>query len=101
MTASVFVEGGSPGYEILWSNGFSDNEIIGLCAGEYSVTVTDVNGCVINGFVTVDNLIPDGWDVNESDNVHQITVPGDALIILDEIPVKIKINTAIRKKAAK
>ena len=86
-TASVFVEGGSPGYEFLWSNGFSDNEIIGLCAGEYSVTVTDANGCVINGFVTVDNLIPDGWDVTESDNVHQITIPGDALIILDEIPI--------------
>ena len=88
-TASVFVEGGSPGYEFLWSNGFSDNEIIGLCAGEYSVTVTDANGCVINGFVTVDNLTPDGWDVTESDNVHQITIPGDALIILDEIPIAV------------
>ena len=86
-TASVFVEGGSPGYEFLWSNGFSDNEITGLCAGEYSVTVTDANGCVINGFVTVDNLTPDGWDVTETDNVHQITIPGDALVILDEIPI--------------
>ena len=48
-TASVFVEGGTPTYEYLWSNGETTSEITGLCAGDYSVIVTDANGCDIEG----------------------------------------------------
>jgi len=45
--ASVNVGGGTPGYVYNWSNGGTTNTITGLCAGTYSVTVTDLNGCQI------------------------------------------------------
>ena len=44
-TANISINGGTPGYEFEWNVGtygpFADD----LVAGDYSVTVTDVNGC--------------------------------------------------------
>ena len=45
--AKVTPYGGTPGYTYLWSNGKTTQEITGLIAGTYSVTVTDANGCSI------------------------------------------------------
>ncbi|MEZ4987170.1 MAG: SprB repeat-containing protein [Saprospiraceae bacterium] len=45
--------GGSMPYSFLWSNGSVSNEITNLFAGNYSVTVTEGNGCVITQTVTV------------------------------------------------
>jgi gliding motility-associated-like protein len=42
---SAGVSGGTPGYEILWSNGDNGNNITSLPAGAYSFTVTDQNDC--------------------------------------------------------
>lgn len=37
--------GGTPGYTFLWSTGDTTSSISGLCAGPYTFTVTDSNGC--------------------------------------------------------
>jgi gliding motility-associated-like protein len=42
---SVSVNGGTPSYSFLWSNGAGSAVVNGLAAGSYSVTVTDANGC--------------------------------------------------------
>jgi gliding motility-associated-like protein len=42
---SLTVSGGTPGYTTSWSNGASTPSISALCAGSYSVIVTDANGC--------------------------------------------------------
>lgn len=54
-TGSILVlpEGGSAPYSYSWSNGENTNEIIGLTAGQYTVTVTDANGCELIETVTV------------------------------------------------
>ncbi|MEM9525115.1 MAG: SprB repeat-containing protein, partial [Bacteroidota bacterium] len=44
-TLSVLTTGGTPGYTFAWSNGDNTAEIGGLAGGEYTVTVTDANGC--------------------------------------------------------
>ncbi len=43
--ASVQVTGGTPNYSYLWSNGQTGPAITALCAGPYSITVSDANGC--------------------------------------------------------
>ena len=45
-TASVVVSGGTAAYQYSWSpGGSSANNISGLTAGNYSVTISDTNGC--------------------------------------------------------
>lgn len=38
--------GGTPGYTLTWSNGFTGNPNTSLCTGNYILTVTDTRGCV-------------------------------------------------------
>ncbi|PLX03049.1 MAG: hypothetical protein C0594_11135, partial [Marinilabiliales bacterium] len=44
-TATVDVNGGTAPYDFEWSNNDLTQDISGLCAGIYTVTVTDDNGC--------------------------------------------------------
>ncbi len=55
-TATVVANGGTPPYAYLWSDmaGSSTAMIEGVPAGDYSVTITDQNGCTITMMVTVD-----------------------------------------------
>ena len=59
-TGTVTIIGGTPPYTILWDdpNGQDTETATGLCAGVYSVTVTDANGCVSVGQVTIDEPDP-------------------------------------------
>ncbi|MCG3167456.1 MAG: hypothetical protein POELPBGB_03248 [Bacteroidia bacterium] len=47
-TATANIGGGTPPYDILWSDGQTTQTAVGLCAGNYSVLVTDTNGCTIS-----------------------------------------------------
>ena len=42
---NLTVSGGTPGYTYNWSNGSSTEDISGLTAATYTVTVTDANNC--------------------------------------------------------
>lgn len=52
-SASVSAAGGKPNYSILWSNGQTSATINNLTAGNYSVTVTDGNGCKKSTSITI------------------------------------------------
>lgn len=55
-SASVVVTSGVPPYTYLWSNSATTTSINGLCAGNYTVQVTDGNGCVTaQAFIISDN----------------------------------------------
>jgi hypothetical protein len=47
------VSGGTPGYYYLWSNNETTSSISGLTAGTYTVTVTDLPGCIQTASATV------------------------------------------------
>ncbi|MCX6267400.1 MAG: T9SS type A sorting domain-containing protein [Bacteroidetes bacterium] len=57
---SISVTGGTPPYTYLWNNGAASQNISGLDAGNYTVTVTDANGCTetVSQTVVVDPLQP-------------------------------------------
>ncbi len=52
-SATVSVSGGTPPYIYLWSNGSTTQNISGLAAGDYLVTVTDNNSCQKTGMASV------------------------------------------------
>lgn len=52
-TATASIAGGTGPYEYLWSNGGITSTITDLAPGTYPVTVTDDNGCTIEGSATV------------------------------------------------
>ena len=46
------VVGGTPPYQMLWSNGASSLFLENLLPGDYTLTVTDANGCIYSiGFL--------------------------------------------------
>jgi uncharacterized protein (DUF2141 family) len=58
----LFITGltGTPPFEYLWSNSQTGDTITGLTSGEYSVQVTDANGCVVSKNATIENIDPIG-----------------------------------------
>jgi len=50
-TINITPSGGTPAYSFLWSNGATSEDLNGLSGGNYSVVVTDADGCTNNSFV--------------------------------------------------
>lgn len=54
--------GGLPGYDFIWSNGDTTEDISGLVGGVYTVTITDSKGCTVTGSKTI--VDPAGFSVS-------------------------------------
>ncbi|HIE15527.1 MAG TPA: PKD domain-containing protein [Bacteroidales bacterium] len=52
----LVVNGGTPPYTYEWSNGETSMNIENLCSGNYSVTITDANGCEMYNNAEIQNL---------------------------------------------
>ncbi|MES2588585.1 MAG: choice-of-anchor L domain-containing protein, partial [Bacteroidota bacterium] len=52
---NLTVSGGSQPYAYLWSNGSNLQDLTNLSAGNYTVDITDANGCTINSSYTILN----------------------------------------------
>ncbi|MFK8005310.1 MAG: gliding motility-associated C-terminal domain-containing protein [Saprospiraceae bacterium] len=50
---SLNISGGTPSYTVNWSNGATGTSISGLCAGNYSATIIDANGCTFSEIYSV------------------------------------------------
>jgi len=64
-TASSAVSGGKAPYKYLWSNGPVSSSVLGLCVGNYSLTVTDSNSCnkTVSTNISIDSTCT-GFAVN-------------------------------------
>lgn len=56
-TASATVTGGTTPYTYSWSAGSTTPAVSGLCAGTYTLVVTDANGCVKSGSIVLANPV--------------------------------------------
>ena len=69
-SANVIISGGTAPYQIVWSNAATTQSITNLCAGTYTVTVTDNAGCSIDDQISVSsgtsNLSVQANTTNES-----------------------------------
>ncbi|HBS88740.1 MAG: hypothetical protein A2W91_19040 [Bacteroidetes bacterium GWF2_38_335] len=99
--ATANVTGGTVAYSYLWSNGQITNPATGLCSGIYNVTVTDANGCSVNGNVTI-TFTSDITEVktgsytvypNPTDGLINVRLNGlaaDRIVILDVLGKAVK-----------
>ena len=88
---SVQIFGGVPPYEIMWSNGGTDSENVGLEPGIYSVTVTDsqLDQATADGEVFLLN----GYDYGVGQPPTLMHCPGDPMHVaiytgMDEVAVQ-------------
>lgn len=81
----VTITGGATPYTYSWSNGATTEDISGLSAGTYTLTVTDANGCqkvisaeVLNdaGTLTISSIIVNDESCGAADGSIDITITG-------------------------
>lgn len=67
-SATVAISGGQSPYQTpVWSNGTTANQVASLCPGNYSVNVTDANGCSSTQNFTISS--GSGFNVTTSGNI--------------------------------
>lgn len=82
-SVSVNVSGGTPGYTYTWSNGTGTN----FTAGNYSVTVTDANGCTDVENFTISQPTQLSWTTNVNNlNCYQDNTGSASISVNDGTP---------------
>ncbi|WP_175609837.1 T9SS type A sorting domain-containing protein [Zobellia uliginosa] len=66
---TVKVEGGTPPYTYIWSNGESNQNLVGVTAGEYILEVVDDNGCSATTTAIV-KPAPDPLQITDTNITH-------------------------------
>lgn len=70
---SLDISGGTPPYDVSWSNGEDDNEITGLNGGGYVVTIIDANDCdLLLGYT-----VPQAEEITVENNSATISCNGE------------------------
>ncbi|KPK79876.1 MAG: hypothetical protein AMS27_17585, partial [Bacteroides sp. SM23_62_1] len=68
----ISISGGTPGYTCSWNHGPIEEDVYGLTAGSYVVTVTDANGCSQDSTFIINE--PPAIQINRV--VTNVTCPG-------------------------
>lgn len=93
--ASVNVTGGLPPFTYQWNDGQTTQVASGLAPGTYNVVVTDANGCMINGQVTVDQFV-NTLDLENLTTFDLYPNPSDGQFTIDlQFSVTETVNIAI------
>lgn len=77
-TASAIVSGGNSPYSYSWNNGQTGQNATSLCAGTFSVTVTDANSCISSSSVTLTQPSAIVLNISENSNPCSVTATASA-----------------------
>ncbi len=78
----IDVFGIAPPFTFIWSNGETSEDIFDLASGDYSVTITDANGCEYSADYFVD-LIFSSVNVDETDLISMFPNPSTGLVYIE------------------
>jgi gliding motility-associated-like protein len=81
----IYPNGGTPQYSYFLDNVLSNDTITNLAGGNYTVSVTDNNGCSIDSIVYIDFPIPINISISPVDTL--LCVPGTFNFINNSSPV--------------
>ncbi len=76
--ANMNVFGGTPAYTYSWSNGANTPQITNLCAGNYTATVIDMNGCIRTNTVNITQTPSLSISITHTNSVCSNTCNGTA-----------------------
>lgn len=79
---NLSVEGGTPDYSVVWSNGSNDFNLEGLETGMYTATVTDGSGCEKIDSVNINQNFPLRVNTEEIQNASSSVADDGAISIL-------------------
>jgi hypothetical protein len=77
---TINVVGSTQGMQYAWSNGAQGTSITGLCAGEYSVSATDANGCVQSLNISI--VSPAPLSLTVVSTTDESCVQNDGVVVL-------------------
>ncbi|WP_179348786.1 PKD domain-containing protein [Winogradskyella pacifica] len=67
---NLLIQGGTPPFNVVWSNGSTTEDLVDVPPNTYIATVTDVNGCTIEGSWEVTRFEPLVLNVEEQVDVN-------------------------------
>lgn len=88
----VTVSGGASPFTFLWSNGEETEDISGLSSGDYSVEITDANGCIFMDSYFVDNLV----DVEDIEGLTALTLSPNPSAGFFEVALEMDRNVVVQ-----
>ncbi|MFK7833209.1 MAG: PKD domain-containing protein [Winogradskyella sp.] len=66
---NLLIEGGTPPFDVIWSNGETSEDLTGLLPNIYAVIITDARGCEVEGYWEVTRFEPLELNVQDQSNI--------------------------------